>query len=326
VPRHARLDPRATARIVRRAALRYGPDTEAALDLGPHVRAASALVRWGDELWIVQDDTAAIAVLSLVDGTVRARPLPLPTAGGRRFDPGRGDKRRKRDLEAACLLELDGAPHLIAFGSGSSPWRESVALVPLGGAPARVVPLPRLYAAWRARGDFAGSELNVEGALAIGDRLLLAQRGNGAPAADRAPVNAIAALSLPGLVALIAAPEVAAVPPLTEVEPWELGAVGGARLTFTDLTATPAGVLFAAAAEASPDALRDGPVTGVVVGRLADGAAALLLDEAGRPSCDKVEGIAHAADGRLFAVVDRDDPAVPAELLEIALPPAWGAA
>jgi len=138
-------------------------------------------------------------------------------------------------------------------------------------------------------------------------------------------VNATATLSLPGLVALLAAPEVAEVPPLSAVEPWALGAVGGARLTFTDLAATPAGVLFAAAAEASADALRDGPVTGVVVGRLADGEAALMLDEAGRPSCDRVEGIAHPADGRLFAVVDRDDPAVPAELLEIALPTAWGA-
>jgi len=327
--RRARIDPRSAVRIVRRKALRYGMPAVEGLDLGPHVRAASALVRRSDRLYVVQDDTAAIASVSLDGGSVRALPLSA-TDGQRRFDTTHGNKQRKRDLEAACLLDLGGVPTLVAFGSGSSPLRESVALVALVGEsvvspPPGFVALPRLYAALRARTDFAGSELNVEGVIAMDDELWLAQRGNGAPAGALQPVSAIATLSLAGFVALLAAPDTAEVPPLLTVEPWELGTIDGAPLTFTDLAATPAGVLFAAAAEASPDALRDGPVAGVVVGRVADGVSARVVDEQGVFSRDKIEGIVHADHGRLYAVVDCDDPDVSAALLELALPPEWRA-
>jgi hypothetical protein len=320
VPRRVRLDLHAQVRVVRRTPLWYGPGADAGLDLGPHVRAASAVVCRGDTLYVIQDDTAAVALISLSDNSVRALPLPAP-GGIRRFDERRGNKGRKPDFESACWMDLDGRPVLLAFGSGSSPERESVAMVPLDGASPCLVPLPRLYAAWRSSTEFSGSELNVEGVLSVGDRLWLAQRGNGAPTAGRAPVNATATLPTAAFVALLAAPDTAPVPSLSSVETWELGRLDGARLTFTDLAASPHGVLFAAAAEASPDAVRDGPVAGVVIGRLSDGLAVRVVNEGGGPARDKVEGLTLAGDGRLLAVVDRDDPDAPADLLELELPP-----
>ncbi|HEY1098109.1 MAG TPA: hypothetical protein VGF99_04245, partial [Myxococcota bacterium] len=103
----------------------------------------------------------------------------------------------------------------------------------------------------------------------------------------------------------------------------DLGRIAGTRLTFTDATRHADGrVFFLAAAEASPNAIDDGVVVGTAVGRI-DGAALQvlpLLDERGAPLLDKVEGIAFAADGRCFVVVDKDDPDVPADLLIVGLP------
>ena len=112
-------------------------------------------------------------------------------------------------------------------------------------------------------------------------------------------------------------------PPLEDLRAYRLGAIGGARLTFTDAAAVGDRLLYLAAAEASPDVRRDGPVVGVALGVL-DGEGtryALVHDLDGAPLADKAEGLAAhpTAPGRLLAVVDRDDPQIAAELLEIAI-------
>jgi hypothetical protein len=173
-----------------------------------------------------------------------------------------------------------------------------------------------------ARADFTGDERNLEGAVVVGDRLRLFNRGNGAGEAR----DAVGEVSLPQLLRHLRDPLLHGAPPLSKVQELALGDVNGTRLTVTDATVHPDGrTLFLAAAEASPNTWDDGEVKGTALGVLgADGTTTLwpLLDEQGRSLTDKVEGIAvdPANPRRAFVVVDKDDPHAPADLLVVALP------
>ncbi len=329
------------AQVTTRTALFYQGGADASLDRPAHVRAGSALVRLGaTTLAVVQDDACFIALLeNMGDGrALFVRDLTLPALGGvRQFDDGRGNKNAKLDLEA-CLA-LDDGKLLVAFGSGSSPARERVVLIDDPGTPAArvtVVHAQELYAAMHAEPLFAGSELNVEGAALEGSDILFFQRGNGAPRGALVPVDATARIDRAGFLAYLfalargsggAAPRPC--PPLQHVVAWDLGAIEGTRLTFTDAASHGASMAFVACAEASPDATRDGPVSGVAIGRLDDRAREAVMgtitNERGAPLVDKAEGLAFDAEDarRAWLVIDRDDPECPAELLELRLGEGW---
>ena len=186
----------------------------------------------------------------------------------------------------------------------------------------RIVDAPDLYRALRDNHAFAGSELNVEGAALHEGRLVLFQRGNGAARDGRLPVSATCELSFAELWAHLLGR--APCPTPRNVVQYDLGAVEGVPLTFTDATAAPSGaLLFLAAAEDSPDAYDDGPVLGVAIGILdADGARlALLRDPSGALVRAKTEGIClrPGDPSRADVVVDRDDPDAPCELYEVEL-------
>lgn len=319
-PLLARHDPRLRAVVTGRTPLRYAAGAAPALDRPAHVRAASAIVAAPRGHLVIQDD--ALFLAELVAGEVRAHPLPAPD-GVRLFDEGRGNKAAKPDLEAACAWPAAPGPRLLGFGSGSSPRRERVLLADLAGlAPPRLVEAPELYALLRAALP-AGAELNVEGALrTAAGHLRLLQRGNGLGGVDAAlDVDA------PWVEALIA-PDGAArpAPRLVAARRWDLGALDGVRLGFTDGAALDGPRwLFAAAAEASPDAYGDGPVTGSVVGWAdeAGGAWAPLTDPAGGPVVVKLEGLCRLGPGELLGVVDADDPERESELLHLRLDGPW---
>jgi len=334
--RKARVEPSLGARVVQRIPLFYARGADAVLDRPAHVRAGSALARLGPTtLAVVQDDASFLAVLEGVGGELVVRDVPLPAHDGvRQFDDGRGNKKAKLDLEA-CLA-CDGM--LVAFGSGSSPRRERVVVVecPTGEAPrVSIVEAHALYEAMRAHPIFPGSELNIEGAALAGDDVLFLQRGNGARAGDREPVDASARVDRRALFTYLlglvrAERDCPPCPPLRDVEAWDLGATAGTRLTFTDAVATTGRwTAFLACAEASPDATRDGPVAGVSIGRLDDRLAeaelAAITDERGEPLLDKAEGLTldDHDPRRAWLVVDRDDPDRPAELLELRLGDRW---
>ncbi|RYE92905.1 MAG: hypothetical protein EOO75_05610 [Myxococcales bacterium] len=185
-----------------------------------------------------------------------------------------------------------------------------------------VIDAARLYAVLRERVDFAGSELNIEGAARVGDRVRLFQRGNGAARPPLQPVNATGDLDLAALLAFLDDPARAPVPALTGVVTYDLGLVDGAPLSFTDAaTASDGQVVYLAAAEASADTYQDGPVAGVALGVLTpDGPRwCPIVDTDGAPLAAKVEGL--AADPtdpqRWYVVTDRDDPHAPSELLTL---------
>lgn len=310
--RRARLDDSLRFVIRSRRPLRYDEGADPGLDRPAHVRAGSSVAWLGGRLAVVQDDASFVAIVG--DGTCRSIALPAGEGGKRQFDERRGNKKDKLDLEASVVL--DGV--LFAFGSGSAAGRDRVVRLTEGGA-LRVSAAPRLYAALRDRTDFSGSELNVEGALAIGGDLLLFNRGNGAAARGLHPVDATVRVTVAELVRYLDDEASAPLPALGEVTAYDLGSAFGSRLTFTDATHAFGRSLYLAAAEDSPDATRDGPVAGVAIGVLdaSEPRYALVEDEAGAPLRDKLEGLTAGSETTLFAVVDKDDPDVPSELVEI---------
>jgi hypothetical protein len=229
-------------------------------------------------------------------------------------------------LEACTAAKRDGVPGVLAIGSGSSPARQSWLWIHHDGTRfvTQMVALPRLYDALRADSTFTTSELNLEGVVWLGDRVRLFQRSNGL--ALREPKRcATCELSWGTLLSLLDAPETATIPAIEAVTAYDLGAVEGVRLTFTDATALADGrVLFVASAESSPNAIDDGHVVGTALGVIErDGSARMcpLQDEHGRVVTDKAEGVAlfRDRDDRVYLVFDPDDHTRPALLTEVEL-------
>jgi hypothetical protein len=305
--------------------LRYGATPAEAQarrqqDVPDHVRSASAVRRLGARLVVIQDDVNAWALLSK-DGHVEPLLLPRGPLGRRQFGSSTQNKAHKLDLEASVLLP-DG--RLLAFGSGGLPARERLVLWRPGEAP-RVIPAPALYAALRACQPFAGSELNVEGALLLGTRLWLFQRGNGALRGEKRPVNGTLELELMALLAWLAG--TAPLPSLENPQGHDLGQVDGVPRGFTDAALHPSGrVCFLAAAENSGDSIADGPCLGSWLGWF--GAQEIHLapihGDAAEPTRLKLEGLEFDPGGRqAWVVADPDDEAQPALLLRLTLPPEW---
>lgn len=315
----ARVEPRLGARVVSRRPLLYSRGADASLDRPAHVRAGSALATiGGGRLAVIQDDTSFLAFVDLANGAVDDLPLPSPT-GERQFDDLRGNKKRKLDLEATFTF-ADGS--IVAFGSGSSELRETVVMV-IPGAEPRLTHARELYAAMRAARAFSGSELNIEGAAPHGDDVVFFQRGNGAGAA----VDATARVDRNRLFQYLRGG--GGCPSLRDITQWDLGTTtSGVRLTFTDGACTARGRLaFLACAEDCPDATRDGPVSGVCIGRIDDAAGvceiAVVIGEDGSPLLDKAEGLAFVDAHKAYVVIDKDDPSLASELLELDLGDGW---
>src|SRR5262245_46123458 len=236
--------------------------------------SGSALLRAGDTLWAVHDDAyrvTRIALPTLATSHWGFAGAGLPLAKG-----------AKPDFESAVRTK-DGTIHLL--GSGSAPTRCRIARLRPDEGFASLDERPQLY---RALSEALGGTLpNIEGAIVERERLWLFQRGAGA-----AP-SAIAELPLGCL--YDEAPRVLA------VELYELGALDGVPLAFTDAAAlADERCAFTATAEATDDPVLDGPVAGSVVGVLEGGAArwTRLRDAAGGACRDKVEGLAIDADCR----------------------------
>lgn len=329
-------DPRLVARVLRRVPLVYEAGPAHELDRPAHVRAGSGLARLGERLVVVQDDANFLALIDPLTGCAHAVVLPAGVDGARQFDDRRGNKRHKLDLEACFVAPNEaGAPLLVALGSGSSPRREQVVVAhaidaadAAGGVD--VYEVPAVYEALRTAPGFAPGELNVEGAIYADGRVRLFGRGNGAARDGRAALNATCELDWPALRAHVLSAAAAPAPVPTNVVQYELGELDGLRLGFTDATTARAGrVLFAAAAEDSPDATRDGRVAGSALGVLDDGSRTArwtaFVDHDGRPFTAKVEGVLTVPGGhdRLLAVVDQDDPDAPSELCEVELTGPW---
>ena len=314
-----------TARLTSRRALYYTEGADPVLDRPAFIRGGSSLAWIGGRIALVQDDANFLALIDPRTGGAIGLTLPSGKGGFRQFDDLRGNKKHRMDLEACVAVERDGRTILMAFGSGSSRKRDSVLIVEGFEAALPLVTLVEaapFYRSLRAATDFCGSGLNLEGALQSGDRLRLFSRGNGAPAEGLLPVNAACSVDLEELIGHLLHPDSVDPPRLTDIARYELGDLGGVPLGFTDAMRWENGVLYTAAAEASPDAIRDGPVFGSSIGTIeADGSTrwAPITDALGEIVPAKAEGLVADPDSssRLYVVLDADDPAAPSELCTV---------
>jgi hypothetical protein len=313
-PRRSEEDPGLRAVVTRARPMRYRRGADPSQDRPAHVRAGSGVTWWRGHLAVVQDDTAIVALVDPRDALADALPLPMPD-GVRQFGEHLGNKKRKLDHE--CVFAVGDT--LVALGSGSKKARFRILRCAGVGAP-ELIDGTRLYRALLEREDFSGSALNVEGACVVDGALRLFQRGNGGDGA----VNATGDIDLDAFMRWLDAPEEEP-PPLRDVTRWELDAIGGVRLCFTDACARPDGaVLYLAAAEDSADTYNDGPVGASVLGlipRAGPARYARLCGVDGSPLAVKVEGITldHDDPHRAWVVVDADDVTVPSSLLEVTL-------
>lgn len=319
-----------TARVLRPRPLLYADGANAAADRPAHVRAASGVSWAGGALAVIQDDAAFVALADPATGLARAVALPAAEGGVRQFDDARGNKALKLDLECCTALRDGDDELLLALGSGSSPMRERVVTLRwvAGDAAPRVevVDASGWYALLRRETAFAGSELNVEGCAAAGGALRLFNRGNGAPRNHLSPVNATCDVDLAALLAWLRAPSASPPPAPSSVRQYDLGMMDGVPLTFTDAAAHGGRMLYTAAAEDSPDAVRDGPVAGAALGIIApDGTAryAGIVDADGARFAGKVEGLLMRDARSGWIVIDRDEPATPSQLWDVELAGSW---
>jgi hypothetical protein len=329
----AQADPMLTAVVVARHPLYYAEGADPSMDRPAHVRAGSSLATVPGGIALIQDDANFIAVVRPGEERARALLLPAGEGGLRQFDARRGNKKYKLDLEACVAIDTDAGVLLLALGSGSKRRREHVVLV-RGWERERVeialLHVPRLYDTLRREEAFAGSELNVEGAVYLGDRLRLLGRGNGEVRDDVWPVNATCDLDWPALLAHLDAPDHSPPPAPRNILRYELGMLDGIPLTFTDGAMWRSSVLYTAAAEASPDATRDGRVSGSAIGIIDEMGRTRwtpLVDESGVPFAGKVEGLVAAGDAvdRIYVVVDADDPDAASLLCTVELRGEWDA-
>lgn len=325
----AHHDNRLSARIVRRTALHYKEGVDDDADRPPHVRAASSLATFEEHLAIIQDDTSYLALVDADSREVYSVALPASDDGDRVFDADRGNRHKKLDLEACTVVPDSDGERLIAFGSGSSENREWVLGVRYRGGKPEVdlQDASALYTYLRGVADFAGSGLNVEGAVFVGKSTLrLFQRGNSQASDTAGPVDATADFHWPELDAWLRDPEHVALPELRNIVQYELGEMEGIRLTFSDAELRADGaVLFSASAEARDDSDH---IAGSVLGVIdADGAArwSLLHDEDGALFRGKIEGLALSRndDNHLYFVIDDDNADEPSVMFEARLEGPW---
>lgn len=319
------------ARIVDRVPLLYHDGADEGLDRPAHVRAGSGLAWTPGGIAVVQDDANFIALVDPVSGRVHSTVLPAAKGGLRQFDDIRRNKQDKLDLEACVAVRSESGMMLVAFGSGSTARRERVAIVTGwddADCAAAVIGAPALYAALRRVPELEGSQLNLEGAVNIGDDIRFFLRGNGAPLAGVRPFNGTCDMNWRALLAYLLAPHGGHSLVARNALRYDVGNLNGVPLGFTDATEWQNNLLYSAVAEASPDAVLDGPVTGSAIGVL-DGRGGArwtpVTDSAGNIVRAKIEGLVPEprSETRLYAVVDSDDPHAPSELCTVELSGPW---
>jgi hypothetical protein len=282
-----------------------------------HISAASGLARAGESLIVLADDENHLGVfpcegngagklVQMAEGTLPLKPKPR--------------KRRKPDFESiVCLPPFAGYPYgaLLALGSCSRPNRCRGFVIgfdakgALEGRPT-LLDLTGLREALESR----FGTLNVEGAVVLGEELVLLQRGN---KGDKR--NARIRLRWNFVAAAIRGDLEAGCRALIDIHEHDLGETCGVPYGFTDGAALPdGGMVFTAVAENTDDSYSDGGCVGSAVGMLDTiGRVTFFAPIEGKP---KVEGVDAAIEGdrmRLLLVTDADDSKVPGLLLGTSL-------
>jgi hypothetical protein len=273
-----------------------------------YLSAASGLVHVGNKLYVVADDENYLGIFSDTSnepGVLKqlfSQELPLEQIER---------KAKKRDLEVLTFVPPYSEYHhgaLMALGSGSKKRRDKGAIISFdshGMLHDKVNHLDLSFVYKQLRDHVA--ELNIEGAIIVDDDIVLLQRGHvGSP-------NAVIRCNADAFFSVINGSDKKL---QLSIQQYDLGAIEGIPLCFTDATTLPDGtVIFAAAAEDTSDSYLDGQCKGSAIGVLTpEGELGniTLVDKV-----IKAEGIAaRVIDGKvhLIMVTDADDSAIAAQV------------
>ncbi|GFE71269.1 hypothetical protein [Chroococcus sp. FPU101] len=319
-------DPSLQATVLNTTPLFYSLGADLSIDRSAHVRAGSSLSWFGDFLAIVQDDANFLVLINPSDLQVNAIVLNTGEDGLREFDDLRGNKKFKLDLEACTTIPTTNGDLLLAFGSGSTSRREQILIVTEQEPNSFILKqASAFYQLLRDGTDFSGSELNIEGVIFYNNHIRLFNRGNGAIRGNLVPINATCELDWNEFNAYLQ--NINLQPPkIKNICQYDLGELNGLSLSFTDATATKNGIIFSATAENSPDATKDGFVSGSVLGILEDTPRWIELRNLdGSLFTLKVEGVclSKKSKNRLYLVIDADNPILPCKLCEIEITGEW---
>jgi hypothetical protein len=325
--RVAVFDPLLRATVVSRKPLSYRAGADESLDRPAHLRSGSSLTWVDNRLVLIQDDANFVAIVDPDTGRADSITLPAGEGARRQFDDLRGNKKYKFDFEACCTVDTRGGPRFIAFGSGTKRRRRKILVIDRWNHPAprvEVIDAKPLYSVLGIRRSFAGSDMNIEGALVLPGVIRLFTRGNGRIRGRRTPLNATCDISLRELLAFLEDPTDVAAPEPESITQYALGRLDYLPIGFTDATRLGRRIVYVAAAEASKDASDDGRVSGSVIGILSsDGELrqTTLVDIRGKVLREKVEGIVAVPGSldRVYVVLDPDNPRRPSDLCEVRL-------
>ncbi len=283
------------------------------------ISAASGLVIAGDAVYVIADDGLHVHTYSLGDAQYekRIRLLDGQLPSGNSPADKKARKKQKPDFEALVRVPAQKSlPHgaLLALGSGSRSNRQQGVLVPFR-ADGTLSEKPDILDFSALYATLPFDDTNIEGALILGEQLVLMQRGNNkhpqsalvyAPLQDVLQGNAISNGNV-----------------TSKVVCYTLPTIDGIPLGFTDGIALQNGsILFSAVAENTDDSFNDGACAGAAMGII--NAQGQLVQCEWLAELHKIEGIALDAGGtRLYAVTDADDPDLPAGLFGVDVPEEW---
>lgn len=267
------------------------------------VKAGSGLLQLGRRLLVAQDSAAAVALVTPDSG--QADQVVLT---------GRGTtmvKAEKPDYESVMLAP---GGNIYVLGSGSAAPRRTVVRLERAGDGIGRIATVDAGSMYDAIAGALGFTPNIEGALAVRDRVWLFHRGAGPQRSARIEVS-VAALD-------------GGAPGRPRVTWLDLGRVGRVPLTITDAIGTgrQGQILYLAVAEDTPNAIDDGPIVGAAIGLVegARGRYARIVERDGAQSTRKFEGVALDAEGRSgWLVTDPDDDAESAQLCRLQLDGPW---
>ncbi len=270
-----------------------------------YIYAASGIVEHQNKFFMISDDE--LSIFQLKESDKNLTPFTLSKQQLSAIPKIR--KKFKPDFEALVTLnEKQWPPNgaLVVWPSGSSHQRMIAVIIPFTKTGDLAPPLPVDISGLTEILSQSVRDLNIEGLMIDGSKILLIQRGNSAK-------------NKSGIFEVDLAPWIEGL----KTNKWKvtasfkkikLGKLAGITLTLSDLIATPYGLIGLAAAEDSKTTVSDGHVEGTVLLKVKDNKATILGKFAPKK---KFEGLVArpVKDGLdLFLVDDGDSAEVPSYL------------
>lgn len=233
-------------------------------ELDQGVKAASGLVKTANTFYVIADDEISLAEFNF-EGDTKAHYTKLIEKELPQ-DP-KERKRQKPDWESLVQLELSkGKKILLAVPSGSTENRVTGAFVSLDTAGfvdqnsnAITADFSEIFKSLKAK----ITDLNIEGACVVNNRLKLFQRGNGAEGR-----NAVIDLDLAGFCTDLKNRAAIQAQHILAITDYNLGYLNGHKLDFTDACVVNDKIWFLAVAEDSQSTYDDGQYCGAIIGCL----------------------------------------------------------